>query len=101
MDIPGDGSTNTLTVSYRRGGGSYNLIWQETYFSICDGDPGIGRGTGTETPAGLETNFNFYCNGVFTLNIDILFVWDPATDTIVSDPTGMNQTWERITPRPW
>ena len=54
MDIPGDGSTNTLTIMYAGPGETYRLIWQETYFSLCEGAPGIGRGRGLDTPQGWK-----------------------------------------------
>lgn len=101
MDVPGDGSTNTLSISFRGGGGSYGLIWRETYFSICSGDPGIGRAVGTEDSTGLHTTFDFYCMGTHALNIDIDFTYDPLTDTITSNAGGLIQTWVRISPRPW
>jgi hypothetical protein len=101
MDIPGDGSTNTLTIAHAGGGGYYRLIWQETYFTLCEGEPGIGRGTGVDSAHGMETTFNFYCRGVLTLTINMLLVYDHATDTFVSDPGGLNQTWDRVTPVPW
>ena len=101
MDIPGDGSTNTLTVMYAGPGETYRLIWQETYFSLCAGAPGVGRGIGVDTPAGMEVTFNFYCRGTLTLTIPIILTYDIVSDTITSDADGLVQTWERITPRPW
>ena len=101
MDIPGDGSTNTLKIKFSGGASNYKLKWQETYFSICSGDPGVGRGTGTEGLTGLHTNFDFYCRGTLTTNIDIEFTYNPSTDTITSDAGGITQTWIRISPRPW
>lgn len=101
MDIPGDGSTNTLTITHGGSFNSYNLIWRETYFSICSGAPGIGRGRGIEDGTGLHTNFDFYCRGRHTLNIDIDFVYDSPTDTLISGVGGDTQIWVRISPRPW
>lgn len=101
MDIPGDGSTNTLTITHGGRFNNYNLIWRETYFSICSGAPGIGRGRGIEDGTGLHTNFDFYCRGRHTLNIDIDFVYDSLTDTLVTEAGPDTQTWVRISPRPW
>jgi hypothetical protein len=93
-----DGSTNTLTISFLSSASSYNLNWQETYFTICSGDPGVGLGTGTEDQIGLHTNINFYCKGAPTGTFNINFTWDSSTDTITSDD---GQVWERISPRLW
>ena len=94
----GDGSTNTLTIT-PRGRSAFNLRWRETFFSLCSGAPGIGRGTGSETaPNFLDTNFNFYCTGTLAANFDIEITYDPSTDTIETIPIGAGfpQTWNRI-----
>jgi hypothetical protein len=98
MDIPGDGSTNTLQISFAHGISSYRLVWSETYFSLCGGRPGIGRGTGYgEYPATLHTTMTFRCGGGGggTFNID--FVYDSATDTM-SDGSYI---WHRLSMPPF
>ena len=97
-----DGSTNTLNISFRGGASTYNVIWRETYFTLCSGDPGIGQGIGTEGLPGLQTTMEFICSGspAGTFNID--FVYNSADDTIISDEgTASEQIWVRISPRPW
>jgi len=98
MDIPGDGSTNTLVIS---GGphGRHRLVWRETYFSVCAGAPGIGIGSGQEgigTPT-LDVSMTFRCVGLDPQYFDLQFTYDSATDTFYD---GMN-TWHRLTPPPF
>ncbi|MGD8605556.1 MAG: hypothetical protein PVF49_13390 [Anaerolineales bacterium] len=95
-DSPGDQSVNTLTVSYNPVQKLYNLTWEETYFSLCQGEDGIGRGTGEETGEGLIVELEFYCQGELTLTLNIPFEYDAASDTITSDANNLVQTWNRI-----
>jgi hypothetical protein len=101
MDVPGDGSTNTLSITFRGSASHYGLIWQETYFSICGGAPRIGRGTGDES-GGLHTQISFYCRGTLWGTVPIEFIYDSANDFLISGQGTPTETvWERISPRPW
>ncbi len=42
---PEDGSLQTLTIS-RHDNGTVNLLVHDSYFALCDGDRGLGQGTG-------------------------------------------------------
>lgn len=62
-DIPGDGSTNILTITWpaSRSSSDYRPF---TFFSLCEGAPGIGRGTGVEARDGkLLVSMDFFCLG--------------------------------------
>jgi hypothetical protein len=91
-----DESINTLTIVYHPAQDLYNLTWRETYFTLCEGEEGIGRGIGVETADGLSVDLEFYCLGELTLTINVPFVYDPATDTITSDANSLVQTWIRL-----
>ena len=95
-DSPGDQSVNTLTVIYNPAQDLYNLTWQETYFSLCNGEEGIGRGIGEETSDGLSVELEFYCQGELELTIVIPFTYDSASDTITSAANNLVQTWVRL-----
>ena len=47
---PDDGSLQTLTIS-RRDNASANVLVHDSYFALCDGDRGLGQGTGVLTQA--------------------------------------------------
>ena len=97
-----DGSTNTLQISFRGGASEYNVIWRETYFTLCSGDPGIGRGIGVEDMSGLSASMNFFCAGSHAGSFTIDFIYNSPDDTIISDAgTASEQVWQRTSPRPW
>ena len=48
---PDDGSLQTLTIS-RRDNASANVLVHDSYFALCDGDRGLGQGTGVVTQPG-------------------------------------------------
>jgi hypothetical protein len=80
-----DGSN--LLVAIGGGRGRYVLTLLDDYWSLCDGEPGIGRGTGTVDaidPTILHTDLVCRClkqhkNYAYQLDFD----YDPATDTAV------------------
>lgn len=45
---PEDGSLQNLTIS-RNDNGSVQLLVHDSYFALCDGDRGLGQGTGVLT----------------------------------------------------
>lgn len=97
-----DGSTNTLQINFRGDAHRFGLIWRETYFTLCDGAPGIGRGTAVEDLTGFHSTMEFFCAGTSAGTFGIEFVYRPFDDTIVSDEgTPGEQVWVRISPRPW
>jgi hypothetical protein len=46
---PDDGSLQTLTIS-RHDNSTVNLLVHDSYFALCDGDRGLGQGTGVIVP---------------------------------------------------
>jgi uncharacterized protein RhaS with RHS repeats len=95
-DSPGDQSINTLTVSYNPVLDTFSATWEETFFSLCNSEDGIGRGKGQETTDGLMLEMEFYCLGELTLTTNIPFEYDVASDTITSNANNLVQTWDRI-----
>jgi hypothetical protein len=95
-DSPGDESINTLAVAYISDQDLYRLTWEETYFTLCDGEPGIGRGIGQETVDGLEVEFDFYCQEELSLSLVMPFGYNSESDTITSYGSTLIQTWGRI-----
>ena len=95
-----DGSFMRLTIA-GGGRGVYRLVWRDTFWSLCDGGPGIGRGTGTidsSDPNVLNTSMEFRCGGVPALSLAIDFTYDPSSDTITDDaiaPPDDPVTWGR------
>lgn len=45
---PGDGSSQQITITQH--GDVFTLLWEETYWSICKGRPGLMEGTGRLRP---------------------------------------------------
>lgn len=97
FDIPGDGSTNTLEITHGTSFNTYDLTWNETYFSACDGLPGYGIGQAFEDRAGLHVSLTIYCKGRSPQYFDVDFTYDAVSDTL----SGASVIWERISPRPW
>ena len=95
-DSPGDESINTLTVEYIPGQDIYRATWQETYFTLCNGEEVIGRGTGEETADGLEVEFDFYCQEELSLSPVMTFGYNSDSDTITSYGLTLIQIWDRI-----
>jgi hypothetical protein len=90
-----DGSDIRLTIAGNPAG-PLRITWTENYFSICDGEPGIGRGTGNLGAANelyAEIHFRCFTTG-FTLDHTATFVYDPVTDTL----TDGVDTWYRPGP---
>ena len=96
-DIPGDGSTNTLEIAHGSSYNTYDIIWRETYFSVCEGSPGIGYGTAYEDHTGLHMTMEFQCKGMKPQTFDLTFTYNSRGDTL----SGADIIWERISPRPW
>lgn len=91
-----DGSNLKLLI-VGGGRGTYRLIWLDDYWSICDGDPGLGRGTGTVDASDanvLHVTLSFYCTGTLWDTLTMDFTYDPGTDTMMNDgPSGV--LWSR------
>ena len=87
-----DGSTLRLTIA-GNSAGPLRVTWTESYFTLCEGEPGIGRGTGTVAGANTldaEIDFTCFTTGT-TLNHVTTFTYDPGTDTL----TDGTDTWYR------
>ncbi|MGB3716228.1 MAG: LamG domain-containing protein [Candidatus Promineifilaceae bacterium] len=85
--IDSDGSDIRLTIAGPQNG-PFRITWTESYFSFCNREAGIGRGTGllkVGDPYTLEANLTIECftTGDST-NFDITWIYDPGTDTISS-----------------
>lgn len=92
-----DGSNLDLAIA-GGGGGTYRLIWRDDFWTLCDGDPGFGRGTASVDsidPNVLHANIDFYCSGALALSVSFDFTYDPATDTMTDTVTGVPVTWTR------
>jgi len=98
FDIPGDGSTNTLEISYGSTVSTYDLIWTETYISLCNGGSGIGYGTAYESYSNLYVSMTFHCKGSpETQHYDLIFTYNARLDNFSDGSID----WERTSPRPW
>jgi hypothetical protein len=95
-----DTSTNTLNITLRGSGPDYQLVWRETYFSLCDGRPGIGRGTAVEDGAVLHASMIFYCTGKPepVIYIDFTYNANDTLTTVLYIPGPYPQIWNRIPP---
>jgi hypothetical protein len=89
-----DGSDIRLTIAGPPNG-PFQITWTESYISFCGGEAGIVRGTGLLNESDsylLEASLHLEC---FTtddsLDFEIIWIYDPGTDTISSD----NLTWHR------
>jgi len=59
---PLDGSGVQVSISDLDRDGEFDIIWRETFFTLCDGGRGIVTGTGTVGEDGiLRTNEVFTC----------------------------------------
>lgn len=88
-----DGSDIRLTIA-GGGAGSYRITWTENYFTLCAGEPGIGRGSGTSVSAtelDVEIQFTCFTTGT-TLDQVFTFTYNPVTNTL----TDGTDTWSRI-----
>jgi len=88
-----DGSDIRLTIA---GGGArgYRITWTENYFTLCAGEPGIGRGRGTAVSAtelDVEIQFTCFTTGT-TLDQELTFTYNHVTNTL----TDGTDTWSRI-----
>jgi hypothetical protein len=81
--------------------GPFNITWTESYFGLCEGGSGIGKGDGwldSSDPYLLQGHVSFEC---FTndgaAEVDFTWHYDPSTDTItVYGGEGMTNTmWHR------
>jgi len=98
FDIPGDGSTNTLEITHGASRSTYDLVWTETYFSLCKGAPGIGYGTAYESFSNLYVSMTFYCKGSpEAQHYELIFTYNTRLDNF----TDGTIDWARISPRPW
>ena len=72
---PADDSHMRLTIGGPRSG-PFNITWTESYFSFCQGQPGIVRGTGWlgDDPHVLEADLRIQC---FTTggSLDFHYTW--------------------------
>jgi hypothetical protein len=48
---PDDGSLQTMTISRNVDGTTVRVLVHDSYFSLCDGDRGLGQGTGVLSPS--------------------------------------------------
>jgi hypothetical protein len=48
-----DGSLRTVSISDPNGNGVYTVLAHDTYWSLCEGDRGIGRTTGSADEYGI------------------------------------------------
>lgn len=98
FDMPGDGSTNTLDITHGSTASTYDLVWLETYYSLCKSASGIGYGTAYESYSNLYVSMTFYCKGhPEPYHFDLVFTYNSRLDSFND---GMID-WERISPRPW
>ena len=87
-----DGSTLNLTIAGNPAG-PLKLTWTESYFTLCEGTAGIGKGTGTQAGANTldaEIDFTCFTTGT-TLHHVLTFTYDPVSDTL----TDGTDTWYR------
>jgi hypothetical protein len=94
-----DGSDIRLTIS---GNGPYQITWTESYFSFCNREPGIAKGTGNNLggdPNTLQANIHVKC---LTLpqSTDLTITWTYNSDGTITgvspsfpDPGWL--TWHR------
>jgi hypothetical protein len=69
------------------GRSSLRVIWLDDYWTICDGDPGLGRGHGTVDSADpnlFHAEITFTCTGALWDTLMMDFVYNPADDTIAT-----------------
>ena len=98
-----DIDNSNLRLTFAGGGqGIFRLIWLDDYWSVCDGDPGLGRGTGTiddTNPNLMHTSIDFFCGNAFWGTLAMDFEYDPGTDTIMNTPTA-SVIWNRVSGGP-
>lgn len=96
-----DGSHLRLMITGRAA--NLRLIWLDDYWSICDGGPGIGLGTGSvdsSDPNVFHAEVSFYCGATLWDTLTMDFTYDPSTRTMTnSGPGGV--TWNPISRRPF
>lgn len=95
-----DGSNIRMTIA-GGGRGVYRVIWVDDYWSICDGDPGSGRGTGTidsANPNLMTVSLDIYCAGSFAGTFPMTFEYISGTDMIINPLPGSAGTvyWDRV-----
>ena len=50
---PVDGSNVRVSISNIDRDGVFEIVWSETFFTLCDGEPGVVTGTGTVGEDGI------------------------------------------------
>lgn len=88
-----DGSDIRLTIAGPPGG-PFQITWTEDYLSVCEGGPGIIRGTGVlnpDNPYLLETDLEIECHrGGTSQNLQMTFRYLDRTDTLsAAYPEGL------------
>lgn len=91
-----DGSDIRLTIAGPPQG-PFQITWTESYISFCGGKAGIVRGSGWLVESDvLIANLTLVCFTTGdTIDFEIIWIYDPGTDTISSDFI----TWHRPSAR--
>lgn len=71
-----DTDDSNLQVIFGGGHGDRRITWTDDYWSICDGGPGIGRGSGEVDGDTLHAEIDVYCGGTYQLTLVTDFVYD-------------------------
>jgi hypothetical protein len=91
-----DGSNLQLVIA-GGGQGIYQLTWTDDYWTLCEGDPGIGLGVGTLDPNDpniMHTDFVIRCTSrhePYSYQFDA--VYDPGTDSLTF---VLGIVWDRV-----
>ena len=79
-----DVDSSNMKMVFSGGGVSRRMLWQDDYWSICAGGPGIGRGTGEVDGDTLHATVDVYCGGALAGTFDMDFTYDSGTGTLLN-----------------
>jgi hypothetical protein len=94
-----DDSNMHLSIS-GGGNGVFHLSWHDDHWGLCEGEPGLGMGTGVldgSDPYLLHTQWTLRClTQGSALQRDFDATYDPATDSLRFPLGDYSVTWTRI-----